>query len=66
MDDIDFMINCQNKLDGLVDARDSHNFGTVFDYMESLTDAECRRILKLIVYGQWVKFDDSEKATTGE
>lgn len=60
MDDINFMINCQNKLDGLVEARDSLNFGTVYDYMETLTDAECRRILKLIVYGQWKKFDDSE------
>lgn len=64
MDDINFMIECQNKLDGLVEARNSLNFGTVYDYMETLTDAECRRILKLIVYGQWKKFDDEQLTTT--
>ena len=59
MNIINEAINAREKLNGLIEVSKSQSMDQIYDYMENLTDGECRWMLKMITYGSWKDFDDT-------
>lgn len=56
-DSIQEAVNAKDKLDGLVKVVDTQSMSRIGDYIDSLTQTECKWVLKMIAYGGWKDFD---------
>ncbi len=53
-------INAREKLESLVKVVQTKSMSQIGDYIESLSESECKWVLKMISYGSWKDFDIQE------
>lgn len=54
---MDKHINAREKLDRLIEIVDTRIMPNIGEFIDSLTEEECKIILRKIVYGSWREFD---------
>lgn len=56
-DIIDTHINARAKLDKLIEIVNTGVMNDVGDYIDTLSEAESKILLRMIVYGSWKQFE---------
>jgi hypothetical protein len=57
MDEITKVINAREKLKKLVEVVDTWVMNDIGDFIDSLTEEESKHILRMLVYGEWKRFN---------
>lgn len=53
---INTCLEVREKLDEIVNIYNSNTVNELNDYLDTLSDTECRVMLRMIIYGDWEKF----------